>query len=326
MQQVDQRYFSWNYGLCAPADRPVRVIGGSLHSGTAGVRRFLCSELLHNGWGEKGPVTLPAGNPAAMPDGLSMTWFSLAENTFFSGTFPLPSERLRQLFAGGFHHPLSPERSTWTTVLVGCAPGGRLSVWLSGQGLTVEVAHFAAAETDLDWDIPPSRAEWARTRLARTVGEREAQQLFTEGAGGERWDNYRRRFAWSALVLGMGTDATATLVVRSFNGEAELFEFRGGGGAATHAETVSPLAHGVPKSMELHFTCSAGVRRVAKVQCDELETFAAFAKLSERTGASAGLSLHLDVTAAPAELRLYLCDDLYSLELLSAKVRISRSS
>ena len=149
--------FVWHRAACAPSERPVRVLDGAFF-GADGRAYALARSELHNGWGEIGLVTLGAGGPEALPAWLAITWFSLADDRFYRGEFELPAPRLQQLFETGFMHPATREHSTWDTLLVGLAPGGRLILWVSGGGLTVEACHFVAPEVAIDWAAVPMSA------------------------------------------------------------------------------------------------------------------------------------------------------------------------
>jgi Protein of unknown function (DUF2931) len=328
--------FLWHRAACAPSERPVGVLEGAFFGVDGRAHSLTCSELLYNGWGEIGLVTL--GSPEALPARLAITWFSLADDRFYSGKFELPLPLLLHLFETGFRHPATREHSTWDTLLVGLAPGGRLVLWVAGGGLTVEACHFLAPEVAIDWaDVPASatgpREDWVRAGLERALGDEDRRRLSAEGPAGGRWDRYRQRWPWQPLLIGAAKNTEKphapnqpSLRVRGFNGESECTADLGADTRTPGVPTVAVAARSAPRTMVLRFTGADGVRRVAYVQFDEIEIFAAFSKLHQRAGASPQLALHLDVSDAAAGLRLYLCDDMYSLELLAAQVRVYRSS
>ena len=330
--------FVWRRAACAPIERPVRMLEGAFF-GADGLGQALSrSELLHNGWGEIGLVTLVAGSPEALPVGLAITWFSLADDRFYRGKFELPAPRLLQLFESGFRHPATREHSTWDTLLVGLAPGGRVVVWVSGGGLTIEACHFVAPEVAIDWAALPTsalapREEWVCAGLERALGDEGLRKLSAESPAGDRWDRYRQRWPWRTLLIGAAEDAgrpgppnQTSLRVRGFNGESEFITDLVADTETAGIRTVAAAARSLPRAMVLRYYGADGVRLAAYMQFDEIETFAAFSKLHQRAGASPQLVLHLDVGDAAAGLRLYLCDDMYSLELLAAQVRVYRSS
>ena len=333
--------FVWHRAACAPSERPVRMLEGAFFGADGQGQALSRSELLHNGWGEIGLVTLGAGGPEALPDRLAITWFSLADDRFYRGEFELPALRLQQLFETGFRSPATSEHSTWDTLLVGLAPGGRVVIWVSGGGLTVEACHFVAPEVAIDWAALPvsavaPREEWVRAGLERALGDeglRKLRKLSAEGPAGARWDRYRQRWPWQPLLIGAAEDAgrpgppnQTSLRVRGFNGENEFIADLSADTVTAEISAVAAVARSLPRAMVLRYHGADGVRRAAYMQFDEIETFAAFSKLHQRAGASPQLVLHLDVGDAAAGLRLYLCDDMYSLELLAAQVRVYRSS
>src|ERR1039458_1185669 len=109
--------FVWHRAACAPSERPVRVLDGAFFGADGQAFAVTSSELLYNGWGEIGLVTL--GSPAAFPARLAITWFSLADDRFYSAKLELPAPLLLHLFETGFRHPATHEHSTWDTLLVG---------------------------------------------------------------------------------------------------------------------------------------------------------------------------------------------------------------
>lgn len=329
--------FVWHRATCAPNERPVGMPQGAFFGADGQAYAVTSGELLHNGWGEIGFVTLGSG-PEALPTRLSITWFSLADDRFYRGKFELPVPRLRHLFETGFRHPATREHSTWDTLLVGLAPGGRLVLWVAGGGLTVEACHFLAPEVTIDWAALPAsaagpREDWVRAGLERALGDEDRRRLSADGPVGDRWDRYRQRWPWRPLLIGAAKDAgqprernQPSLVVRGFNGECEFITDLGADTGVPGIPNAASVARSAPRAMVLRYPGADRVRRVAHVEFDENETFAAFSKLLQRTGASPHLALHLDVGDAAAGLRLYLCDDMYSLELLAAQVRVYHSS
>ncbi len=330
--------FVWQQSACVPCERPVRVLDGAFFSADGRGQALPRSELLSNGWGEVGSVALGAGGPKALPAGLAITWFSLAADRFYRGKFELPAPRLLQLFETGFRHPATRAPSTWDTLLVGLAPGGRVVIWVSGGGLTVEAGHFVAPEVAIAWAaVPPSvtgpREDWVRAGLDRAVGEEGRRKLSEEGPTGERWDRFRWRWPWRPLLMGAAKETgqpgernEPSLLLRGFNGECEFLTDLGAVSATQGTPALEATARSAPRSIVLRYSGADGVRRAAYAEFDEAEIFAAFSELHGRDGASAHLAIHLDVGDAAGGLRLYLCDEMYSLELLAVQVKVYRSS
>lgn len=61
-------------------------------------------------------------------------FFSLTENQFYKGEFDLPYEKILALF----RESLEVDKIPFRKIMVGVAPGGAVSVWLTG-GKTKEV-------------------------------------------------------------------------------------------------------------------------------------------------------------------------------------------
>lgn len=312
MPETASPTYKWNRASCAPVDRPAHILEAVFFDPANKAYPLLNSELLHNGWGETGLTSLGIGGPQPLPFCLLITWYSLAEDRFYSGRLELPAPRLQQLFETGFRHPATGKQATWDTLLLGVAPGGRVVLWVTGGGLTVEVCRVLAPEAKISWESVPAsvtgpQASWRAQGLARALDEPAQKRFAIEGPNPERWDLYRVLHPWRPLLLGAAKAAPAALFLNEYNGEREHLTELG--------STTPPKPRPLPSKFILRYTGADATRHAAHVQFNEQEIFQAFGKLPNRDH----LDLHLDVTDG---LKLYLCDAQYSLELLAADVKV----
>jgi len=86
------------------------------------------------------------------PEYIDITWFSLAENQFYSLKSALPKERIERLLSEK-NDRFEQNEQKYKYIVAGMAPYGGLAVWLAGFGITTEVAWLQAEPVDMEWDF-----------------------------------------------------------------------------------------------------------------------------------------------------------------------------
>ncbi len=309
--------YPWLASACAPEAFPVRLMEGRFLVGAETIAQVPRSVSLHNGWGEAGLVSLGLQRSTPLPERLTITWFSLAEDRFYGADFDLPIDKLATLFDSGFVHPETGAASCWSTILIGMAPGGRLALWLTGGGLAVELCRAMVPVQPFPWALMPAsegfeRADYVHTHLLRILGAERLEQLRNHPIDPEVWDRRQARRRWGLEWIGAATDASVRLRCR--NAEREHLD------GFAKAPVVPARLRGLPESMVLRWSDKAGLRRVAHVKLDSGEVQAAFGRLTASDQAGPPLTLQVGVTDLDDGVRMYLCDPSRSLELLYGAV------
>ncbi len=263
----------WLPTTCAPRRYPIEVYSGALLYGEDSGAALGDGQIVSNGWGELGAIALVGEATKPMPAELDVIWLSYAENTFYDGTFPLPFDRLADMFERGVRGP-NGEPIHYDRVIVGMAPGGLVSLWLAAEATVHEVAAFQAAPLDMDWEQftegeNVDRDAFVRDALLQTMSEAEIERLTRDGVARGLYERYRNQYVWTIQIVGEGRTPERAWV-RTLNGERDLVRF-------DQAATRPTMA--VPKQIDLQWA-EAGHSYVAPVEFNSVEAMMAFEALS----------------------------------------------
>ena len=153
--------FYWRAVDNAPKNYPMEILFGNLIYPETGSRTVPRKQTILRDWGEGIPTRfllpehflLPAANPllGPLPKRLEITFFSYTENQFYRGQFDLPYAKILKLFHDGYLSATANEHTTYEQIVVGVAPGGAVSVWLTGIDKTTEVFFGQAEKTEILW-------------------------------------------------------------------------------------------------------------------------------------------------------------------------------
>jgi hypothetical protein len=227
-------------------------------------------KIVNNGWGEVGSRRLVGEEQKGVPQSLTAAWFSYTEDQFFEGTIELPHAELTQLFASGFHEPLTREPVTWSKIIVGMGLGGNTSVWVAGSGLVRAVINAKLEPAQLDWssviDNPDiERSVFIRSKLRARLSNAELKALTDHGPPTSSWSRYSQRYRWRIRVDGI--QVPLYMFLRSFNGERHFYDF-----ARQPPEDLET----VPKHLDITWLTRGGRKLLTTIRLDEAEVFAAF--------------------------------------------------
>lgn len=101
-----------------------------------------CSGVSHTGWGYSGSMHTQGEDLKAVPVKLEVTWASFLENKFYTGSWELPVDKIKNLFKEGTINWRTNEKESYTSVVVGLAPGGVVVVWIYGNDQQVEIRNI----------------------------------------------------------------------------------------------------------------------------------------------------------------------------------------
>jgi hypothetical protein len=269
--------YDWLASNSGPRGCPMELTGGDFFFPDGG-SLYVPTRMLHKGWGLASSLHVVGDDTKSLPDRLTVTFYSYLEDKFYRGDFKLPHDRIAELFAAGFPaHREKVPRITFDTIVAGVAPGGAVSVWLSGIERQVEVFFGYAQEVELDWHAQmgmPSSVDRQKVReetlveaATRDVLVPKMQQHLPLGA----WESYRVRYDWHPVFEGM-PEPDYIARVDSFNGEREAIDM-------PLEEADKHTLRPVPRYV---YVVIRPPGRVYELTFDEEETLSTFKRLSER--------------------------------------------
>jgi len=310
--------YDWSPTESAPENYPIAV-----HSGTFFLNNSHVASIpdggrtVQNGWGKQGSMWVVGDDVKPIPDRLNLTWLSYTENTFYTGDFDLPREKIVNLFEEGFLNRMN-QHTTYTGIVCGMAPGGVVSIWLIGAGKTTEVAHFQAKETEVAMkDFAPgaviSRNDYVNNRL-EGLDDTKKQYLQREGITFGKWTAYRKRYAWKPVLIKDQEQNFHEVFIDYVNGE-HLFTT----GKNAILKDYHPLA--LPKYAKLYWKDKDNNLYGSKLWFDEAEITQAFSSLNG-TATSKNLDLIVTVDKYNGGMTIVLKNDSDSIPIEKTKVKI----
>jgi hypothetical protein len=155
IMNVKTEKFEWLATVSGDEFCPVEIIDGSFVLSDGNTIGIPSGEYLNADWGASSGIMLVGDEMKKVPERMEITWFSYAENKFYKGDFALPQEKIYDIFKkdyGKSKYPNGDEYiNRFSSLLVGIAPQGLVTVWMDGIG-SIEIGTFLAQETfDEKW-------------------------------------------------------------------------------------------------------------------------------------------------------------------------------
>lgn len=290
--------FDWLPTECAPKAYPMYLIRGVLQLESGQVAMVPNDRTARNGWGRWGSTHVAGEMVKALPASLDLKWFSWTEDRAYVASFALPTDIMSGWFQRGLNVPRHGRESRFNGVIVGMAPQGLVSVWITAFGETLEVASQHGSETTVAWaSVFPhaamSRSEHVERRVQADLTPEQRAHLERHGVPKGLFESYRQLFRWTPWVT--GSEVPSTMTIRSFNGEDAYIGARG--------PCIPRDTRPVPRMIEIDWTNHRQERRSADVHFNEAEIFAAFRFLSD-SQPDAPLQLHLETLADHVDVSL----------------------
>lgn len=297
--------FDWLPSECAHKLYPMRLLKGDLLLKDGSSLYVPAKAIIDNGWGELGSTDIVGSPLKSLPEKLRATWFSFAEDKFFTGEFTLPYDRILDLFKKGMISPITGKGATYSRIIVGFGPEGAVSVWVAGDGVVLEVAKYKGRETTLPWKAVTtasmSKDDFIAGVLGRRLTAQELQELKEHGVTTGISDRHSTQYLWNVAVP---RQQNQILWLKTANGEHEHFDF------ATPSATRS---RGLPQKIEYYWENLSGQKYVARMTFDDSEVTAAFKKLAEKNGGA--MQLKLEIGDDPNIVHTSLSDGKYIIRL-----------
>lgn len=267
--------FHWLATESAPKNYPMRIINGTFyyHNEKGGLY-VPTAAAINPHWGTGRSTHVVGEDFKPLPDRLDIRFFSFTENKLYQGSFDLPYEKILALFREGVAR--DKDRPTFNTIMAGVAPGGIVSVWLTGRE-TREV-FFGQAEPYEDdlFDITQrkinDRDDYVRRNIIEMIGIEKLTDIEKNGVPLGLWEKYRTPYKWSPIFKTEKKMSTY-LSLSFFNGENYRFDY---------PLNKNVMAKGRPLPLLISFGCyieGTEKQYFFTVRFDEKELYETFDKL-----------------------------------------------
>lgn len=305
--------FDWLPSESAHKLYPMRLLEGDLLLKDGSSLYIPAKAIIDNGWGEIGSTHVVGSPMKSLPVKLRATWFSFAENKFFTGEFLLPYDAILDLFQKGITSPRTAKKTTYTRIIIGFGPEGAVSIWIGVDRVILEVAKFRGNETTLSWDAVTSsemrKEEYIAGVLERRLPSQELHELKKYGVPVGTSDNHSRQYRWSISISGQRNQ---TLWLKTLNGEREYFD-------ASNLST-GRSSRALPQKIDVYWENHSGQKYVSHVLFDFPEVTAAFTKLSAKNNLNP-MQLQLEIGDDPNLIHTSLTDGRYIVRLNKTEVQ-----
>lgn len=304
--------FDWLPSESAHRQYPMKLLKGALLLQDGTSLYVPAKAIIDNGWGELGSTHVVGKTMKPLPVELSATWFSFAEDKFFTGEFPLPQESILHHFRT-IINPRTGRVPTYYRIIVGLGPEGAVSVWISTEGVVVEVGRYRGIEVTMPWKAVTStaipREKYITDVLEESLTPQQLIELKQHGVTPGISDHYSKQYRWMVSVVGQ---VNTMVWLKTLNGEQEYFE-------SLNSSYMRP-SRGLPQKVTALWETKEGRKYEADVSYDEAEVTAAYEKLSTKTGGHP-MQLRLEITDDPRVIHTSLTDGKYIIRLQKSAVK-----
>ena len=324
--------FSWLAEYSAPKYYPVDLYTGYFGNEEGFITGVGGSGSTHKGmWGSSAATIISGPEYKAIPSVFSITWIAFAEKKTYRCEGKLDQQKILRLFQEGLDVSRNAKRTTYNKIVVGMAPGGLVSIWLSGAGVITEVGNFqgvAAPDVAVE-DHTPNPMNLSRTELIQQGYEDEVDSGLREQLDKGLmkipvglWQTYRTKYLWKPEVELPAGMELVQIVQRYFNGEAEVLLREG-------LQKNRPAARAVPRSFDLTWQ-SADTVYVCRPELKEEDPAAhqalinVFAEVMGKESNEPGTFV-MRVDAGQTQMRFFVKKGAQEVEIKGFKYRIFRN-
>lgn len=315
--------FDWLASESAPKGYPMQIISGSFYDKHGDAYIIPGRKKIHDGWGTEVSIHVVGEEKKSLPIRLDILYFSYAENSFFEGTFELPERQILNLFKAGYYSPKSDDQVTYRMIVVGVAPGGRVSVWLKGIDKTTDVFSGVAEKTEIPWENVAKTKQFSREGyisviLEEAIGQEGIAKIKQEGISFGVWEKYRKLYDWKPIVTGVAMPKVLNNF-SFFNGEKDYF-------SKFYDNDWSNELKAIPSSMQFTWKHEKNNAYSLEVQFDEDEIFEAFEAITVKS--SKPIEFNIDISQVKDVLyyRFFLRSDNEVIELTNGNFEHYRSA
>jgi len=150
---MDEKY-EWGAGISTEIGFPVRIYAGRVGDVSIMASFTASFDRPDDGWGVG---TQEGSMMKQLPKDIDIIWYSYVEDCFYRVKADLDYPKLLKLFREGYKErannletfPKGYLERTFTTFVVGLAPGGVVVVWVEGMRRQIEIGRFQAEKINL---------------------------------------------------------------------------------------------------------------------------------------------------------------------------------
>lgn len=225
----EEKDIHWTSSVVTAQGYPVEVYTGYL----ASKNKFGCAlprtGTVYEDWTMNGTDMMSSGT--GIPSILSLTWLSYAEKKFWKVDATLDTIKIRSLLSTGFvnydRHNDKLSQEYYENIVIAVAPGGLVSVLLTGRWRRVEVGRYHAKETTVDvndfYDNPlgDTQQQFFDRWYNHIPPKETLSYIKTYGIPYRSWETNNRKYNWRFLIQFYKTDKESTRDCTYVNGERE---------------------------------------------------------------------------------------------------------
>jgi Protein of unknown function (DUF2931) len=269
--------FEWLPTYSAPDIAPVEIYEGSIFSNGEQIINIKNWGVIHPGWGKTSGTAVIGDREKPIPDSIHITWLSAAENIFYTINTPLPVTVLEKLFKEGVVSIYNKEKTTYTELIIGFAPGGFVVVWLAGEKEQVAIATYMATPVTIplekvdEGDLYMFAANYTAQIMENITAAQQAL-LKTINLKTNYWQQYHKKQRWQPVFELPGKEIIEDITITCFNGEKEAH-------IDTELKNIIAAERALPKEMVVRWHEASGKGFGAEITIDETEIKEAFNKL-----------------------------------------------
>jgi len=319
-QENHMEKFEWRPKSCAPHLYPTEIVSGDFIFDDESSIYIPAKWAMYNGWGHPGSAHIVGEDFKPVPQQLQITWLSYMERKFYTGKFNLPERKIRQLFEQGYTDDRGMEE-TFSSLNVGLAPGGIVTLWIFGAGLSLEIEQFKATETPLTMkefhpdgiDNLDEYIEIVLESPAKNVAEHGT--FSSENIPFDKWsDQYRKRYNWTPKFTFTDGGQLKKLLARFYNGEQYFVEH-------TNPLLSENKTWALPRYYRINWSDKNQNNYGAHIYFDEAETFAAFRQLFDQNKATKA-QLNIEIDKYNSNINIFLTNENEKIALTQTRIKV----
>ena len=221
-QHMETNKFKWLGTLSAPKEYPVEVYKGEISSNDYSYGFDPIWGVFNSGWGVNAGMMSTENEPANLPNRLSITWYSVVEDKYYTGAWNVDPSKILELIQKN-----ESDKETEFKFMIGLAPGGLVNFWIIGENQQL-IATYQAERTELTPENTDEtfehhfRQEYRESAydLKEIFEEEDYYNLTQEGGIPVSWyAEANRLYAWGIIVKGLENENIQTCFYQTFNGE-----------------------------------------------------------------------------------------------------------
>ncbi|MCE7070778.1 DUF2931 family protein [Dyadobacter sp. CY327] len=306
-RDTGMKTYTWLVTSCAPEDFPVEVMDGFFLLPDGRKMQIQIRSVVKNGWGKIGALILSDEDKQALPLKMYIKWFSLRERKFYQGMFDLESNDLEQAIAEKKISPVDGTEGAFKYFVVGTAPEGGVSLWLTGSGVCKEIGFFRADEIQVDTTrfIGASRSLefYADALLNNAFTEADNKNVRLGNYPLGKWSReYRKIFDWGFSFVSSPKGQSA--LISLFNGEVIFLP--------NTLEIEKFQNHPIPERIEINWLDKDGEENILDIHFDESEILTVFEHFA---GYKSGIKVQIEFNSIDANTRIFVKNNEYVAEL-----------